>query len=189
MVWQIRKSYLPAADKDLYTYAYGLLIGQAVNLIIAGLLAMIFHAYVTVLVYLISYIPLRSYAGGHHANTYQVCTLVSTVLLCAACLAAGFVPVGYMVPVSAGSAFISGVLIFLLAPVQDHNKPLDEKEKKRYKKRSRGVWAIETVVMTAFFLFGMETAGFAIALSHITLSVLLGAGIIKNRYLLTRYEV
>ena len=50
VAWQIKHHYLSSEEKRLYQYAYELLIGQAVNLLIAGLLAVLFHAYVTVAV-------------------------------------------------------------------------------------------------------------------------------------------
>lgn len=33
--WQIKKKYISQKDRALYCYAYGLLVGQAVNLLIA----------------------------------------------------------------------------------------------------------------------------------------------------------
>ena len=44
VAWQIKHHYLSSEEKRLYQYAYELLIGQAVNLLIAGLLAVLFHA-------------------------------------------------------------------------------------------------------------------------------------------------
>ena len=71
VAWQIRNKYLTSQDQKLYQYAFELLIGQVVNLLIACLLAVVFQAYGTVLVFLLSFIPLRSYAGGHHADNFN----------------------------------------------------------------------------------------------------------------------
>lgn len=183
VAWQMRKSYLSKEDESLYTYAYVLLIGQAVNILIACLLAVIFHAYVTVLVYLVSYIPLRSYAGGHHAETFNVCTVVSTILLCIICITVKVIPTEYILSVNLTGALISGFLIFLLAPVQANNKPLEQEERMRYRKRSRVIWTAETVLWVILYLLGAREVSLAITLGHLSLAILLWIGTVKNKYL------
>ncbi|WP_313135095.1 accessory gene regulator B family protein, partial [Anaerocolumna sp.] len=53
VTWQVQKNYLLIKDEKLYIYAYELLIGQAVNILIACFLAIAFHAYTTVLIFLL----------------------------------------------------------------------------------------------------------------------------------------
>lgn len=180
--WQIRKGYLYVEKEGLYTYAYELLIGQVVNLLIACFLAFVFHAYVTVLVYLLVFIPLRSYAGGHHADTYFICSIISACFICAVCAAVKMIPLQHILQVNLLGAFVSGGLLFFLAPVEDYNKPLDIKEKIYYRKRSIGVWMLETVVWVLFYLMGFKTISLIIVLGHITLSILLCLGLLKNKY-------
>lgn len=57
------------------------------------LLAILFHEYILLVVYLISYIPLRAYSGGHHATSYGICTIVSTVILIVVCLLKKILPI------------------------------------------------------------------------------------------------
>lgn len=178
--WQIKKNLLQEEKESLYTYAYELLIGQVVNLLIACLLAVLFHDYVTVIVYLASYIPLRSYAGGHHANSYGVCTMVSAALICVACILVKAVPLDAIGLVNLAGAVISGGTVFLLAPVQDHNKPLEQIETIRYRRRSRIIWLLETFLWIICYLAGGRKASLAIVLAHITLSGMLVAGVIKT---------
>lgn len=186
--WQIRTHLLPKDKESLYTYAYGLLIGQVVNLLIACLLAVIFHDYVTVIVYLAAYIPLRSYAGGHHANTYGVCTAVSAVLICVACVLAKAIPLEGIGLINLAGALISGSIVFLLAPVQDHNKPLDQIETIRYRRRSRGIWIVETILWIICYQMGGRKISFAIVLAHMTLSGMLCVGVLKNNIVSQRSQ-
>lgn len=183
VVWQVNRNYLSKADESLYTYAYELLIGQVVNILIACLLAIIFHAYTTVFIYLITYIPLRSFAGGHHADTNNACTVISSILILIVCIMAGLFPPAYIFPANVLFAIISGFLLFLLAPVQDHNKPLDPPERIRYKKCSRLIWTAETALWVICYKAGAINASFAVTMGHITLAVLLCLGTIKNKYL------
>lgn len=75
--WQIKKHSLPDEDRGLYQYAYEVLLNQVINVLIAILIAVLFHAPMPVFLFLASYIPLRSYCGGHHARTNGGCTAVS----------------------------------------------------------------------------------------------------------------
>ena len=43
--WQIKCNYIPLEEQNLYRYGFELLIAQAVNLLIACFLAIIFHEY------------------------------------------------------------------------------------------------------------------------------------------------
>lgn len=178
--WQVSRSILTNEQSSLYQYAYEVMLNLSVNIMIAILVAVAFKVPMQVAVFLISYIPLRSYCGGYHARTNGVCTIVSAILILLVCfvekgltgeLAAIIVPMCFVV---------SGLLIYKYAPVPDINKPLDEVEIVYYRKKSRLVWLIEAVIGAAFWYFGLR-AGVVIAISHVILSLMLVYGVFKNK--------
>lgn len=179
--WQIRKQLLEQKDRALYQYAYGLLIGQAVNLMIACLLAAIFHAYLFVAVYLAAYIPLRTYAGGHHAASYDSCTLISTGILLTACAAFRQIPENAFLYIGFLVTAVGTYMMLRYVPVDTAHKPLDCKERSRYRTRSIQIWAAEIFLWMLFYLCGKKEISFAIIMAHATLVCLLSAGIRKNR--------
>lgn len=181
VTWQVKKKYLLEKDSNLYTYAYELFIGQAINVLVACLLAVIFDACLTVFVFLVSFFPLRSYAGGHHADSYSICTLISSIIVCLVCVAAKVIPLGAVLSVNIAAGIISGGLILKLAPVEDHNKPLSAAEKRKYRKYSILIWGIESIIWIASYCAGARTISLAVALGHLSLSVLLCAGVIKSK--------
>lgn len=65
--WQINNGFLKEEEKKIYIYAYEIFLNQVINLLISGLVAWVFHVPEVVLVFLMCYIPLRSYCGGYHA--------------------------------------------------------------------------------------------------------------------------
>ena len=96
------------------------------------------------LLYLIFYMPLRMYAGGYHARTQTRCYVLSCVMLVivlAIMKFAGQYTVAYLM-----ATIIAGVCVFLLSPVEDENKPLDDKEVSVYSKRARSIASTEMVV-------------------------------------------
>ena len=180
VIWQIKKDYLSKKNEKLFIYAYGLLIGQLINAIVTCILAIIFHSYLIVLVFLISFIPLRIYAGGYHARTYDMCTLASTVLICIVCLITKIIPHNILIEFNLTVGVISGVLIFSLAPIEDYNKPLVYVEKECYKKRSRAIWIIETMAWLICYCINAKSISLSISFSHFVLAIMLCLGSIGN---------
>lgn len=178
--WQIKRNILTGEESALYKYAYEVMINQVVNISIALLVAVIFNAYMSVLIFLFSYIPLRSYCGGYHAKTNGGCTVVSAVLIFLVCMVEKVVSkelITLLVPIL---IIFSGALIFRYAPAPDKNKPLDEFETMHYRKKSRLVWLVEAIIGAAFWCFGLR-ASVVIAISHAMLSLMLVYGVYKNR--------
>lgn len=178
--WQIKKGILTNEDMALYQYGYEVLINQAVNIMIAVLIAVVLHAPVAVLSFLICYIPLRSYCGGYHARTHESCSVISAILISLACILTHILKTHNMIISLAIAAVISGIGVFTLAPVADQNKPLDEIETVRYRKVGRIIWLAEVVIcFAAFFIMG-EVA-YAIVSTHLIFSFMLFLGSVKNR--------
>lgn len=87
---------------------------------------------------------LRKNAGGYHANSAKRCILISLVMLVVVFSLYGyhaeafiFVRISMLVSVS---------VIWLLAPVDDSSKILDEKEVYIYKRRTRAILIIESII-------------------------------------------
>ncbi len=177
--WQIKKNILTSDNRSLYQYAYEVLFNQIVNVLIAILIAIVMHAPITVFIFLASYMPLRSYCGGYHARTHGGCTIVSALLVIVVCLIDNVIKgsLNFIFPLICFA--VSGALVWWLAPVPDKNKPLDEKETVRYRKKSRQVWFTE-VVLGMIFGFISANVSAVIALSHIIMSIMLGYGALKN---------
>ncbi len=173
--WQIQKGRLSEKEQAIYQYGYELLLNQIVNILLAVVIAILFHDLWTVLLFLGCYIPLRSYAGGYHANTNFGCTVVSAFMLCMLCWFMRLPVAQWLSRIYPICFLISGCCIFAYAPVQDKNKPLDYIEIARYKQRSRLLWSIETLVGMGLFLLGFPY-GVVIAASHIILSIILYVG-------------
>lgn len=176
--WQTNKNFLTDEQKELYQYSYEVLISYIINILIIILLAAIMHSIVSVLVFSACYILLRTYCGGYHAKTNRGCTMVTVVLTLILCFTQKVVNKN-LLSLSLICFVVSGILVFSLAPVADKNKPLDEIEIKRYRKRSRFIWGIETV-LGLIFLHIKSSIGLTIALTHCIFSATLAYGKIKN---------
>ncbi len=174
--WQIQKGYLKDEDRAAYQYAYELLIARVINLVLAILIAYVFHAFIIVLTFMLAYIPLRTYAGGYHARTNERCMVVSAMIICAACLFVQWYPSAYILPFNVIGCSIATVILWLLAPVEDANKSLDVVEFRRYRFLARVVWCTEMAVCWGTYLIGWESVSLTVALSGVVVVGMLGVG-------------
>lgn len=178
--WQIRKSILTGNQRVVYLYAYEVFLNQVINIVIALFLAFIMRAPIQVLIFVASYIPLRSYCGGYHAETNGGCTVVSAFLIVLVCFVEKTITGNLVFVLLPIALLISGGLIFGFAPVASPNKRLDEEETVRYRLRSRWIWMIEAVIGLTF-CFIWTRVSTIIALSHILLSFMMVCGMLKKR--------
>ncbi len=178
--WQIQRKYLSNEERELYEYAYEVLINQIINIIAAILIAVFMHALIHVFVFLVCYIPLRSYCGGYHAKTNIGCTCISALVIYFMCLLEKTIAVKIENFWLIIGFFVAGLIIFILAPVQDNNKPLDFAELIQYRKTSRLIWLIECILGCSLGIW-FHNIIFVIVLSQLILSIMLCIGLIKNK--------
>lgn len=183
VTWQIDRQILERRDESLYLFAYESMIGQLANILIAILIAFVFHSWLPVVCFLTAYIPLRSYAGGYHADSHGRCCVVSAVILV---LISGFDKVlsgAFFMPLGICALMISGAAVYGLAPVADHNKPLDEEERKRYQMKSREIWTAEELGMALCAMLHMGRVCNIISASLLLTALMLVIGKMKNEHL------
>lgn len=178
--WQIRKNLLKIDQRALYQYAYELLLNQVINILIAVIIAVVMRAPMPVFVFLVSYIPLRSYCGGYHAKTNEACTVVSAFLILFVCLIEKYIVglTAFLLPFA--GFLLSGILIFIFAPVADKNKPLDKEETSRYRLKSRQLWFVELIGGGIFWFVNLRVC-VVLAISHLLLSIMLVCGVLRNK--------
>ena len=78
-------------------------------------------------------------------------------------------------------SLIAFVGIFILSPVDNCNKPLDEIENKRYRLTSRIILFFELLILIILFVLDVEYISYCIELVWISLSFMLTIGIAKKK--------
>lgn len=85
VAYQIKNRTMHESEKEIYIYAYTVLIEECINIAIAFLVGVIFKELKLVICFLCAYIPLRRFSGGYHAEHWKTCSIVSTVLIIFVC--------------------------------------------------------------------------------------------------------
>lgn len=143
---------IESEEKDLYMYAFGLLISSAYTWGTFILLGLLFDSLPAAICFMLLFIPLRIFCGGFHRESYFKCYISSLFLF----LSIFFISkVSFLEEVNLGLLIVLPFAIWCIwkfAPLEDSNKPLDSYEITKYSKISKNVLAVEVIIIFLLWL-------------------------------------
>lgn len=176
----VHSGVIKEEDAEIYIYGINQILTYVLNVSSALIIGLIFDVFTEVAVFMAAYIPLRSFAGGYHAKTPLRCYVFSVIMLIVVSIGLKYLHLAdwvyYAVLVAAT------LVVLVLSPVEDRNKPLDEIEQKVYKKRTMNIAAVEVMVCLALKFVGYDNLFVAVVYSFVVLSFMLVAGKVKNHW-------
>lgn len=140
-------------DISVYRYGYTLMFERIINYIITILIVAITGEWLIVIAFLLSFIPIRSYAGGWHADKFIVCTVLSNVTILLSIIITNSIVIQNGVCIF----ILEAVLFFIIyknAPIQNKNKKLTEKECSTYKKVTLIILIAEITAEVLLYISG-----------------------------------
>lgn len=123
-------------DIEEYKYGLELLISTTTNIVCLILISAVLGKQRFLLPYLLSFIPVRLFAGGYHARTHWGCVTFTAFLYLLALLCVHILPTRFAVWASYIIALYSLTVMLALAPVAAVNKPLSRGEYKIFRRMS-----------------------------------------------------
>lgn len=171
---------IPAEDRELYRYGvqHGFIL--LLNLATAILIGWACNMFVESLVFLVSYIPLRQYAGGYHAKSNIRCYVYSIVMILVVLLTLRLSCWNFGISLIVISIGLCIILTF--APVEDSNKPLDELEVKVYRKKSYQFAIVDVCLFMIAAVLNQQRMYETVALSILSLGILVLIGKIEDSF-------
>ncbi len=160
----VKKEIITGQDIEVYQFGIECIIMKACHLISYFLIAVFFHMVLEVFVFLIAFIPLRVYSGGYHAKTPLKCYLISCCTILSVMCLIRFTPL-YIIQYSSIIAMVVSVILLMIAPVETSTKPLDETEKRYYKKKAGIMIMADLGLVLIFGMFLSTYISFIITLS------------------------
>lgn len=174
----IDNQIIESEERELYRYGIQEGLTIVLNLVTTLLIGLLCDMIWQSIVFTVAYIPLRSFAGGYHAKTTIGCYIFSIVLITAVLLTMKLLPISSFV--CCIMLLCSGVCIFVLAPVENHNKPLDDVELTVYGRRTRWITVLEIMLALLCGGLGLQDILMCLSVSLVIMSVMLILGAIKN---------
>lgn len=127
----IQNSIISNKYYDVYVYGMELLFSFLFSISIIMFIGILTDSLLPTITYLIIFITLRNFTGGYHANTYFKCKMVSIIVYSLSMISTRYINVstaGYII-----LGIIGYLTIYILAPVENPNKPLTASEHKKHK--------------------------------------------------------
>ena len=133
------------SDYELYSFGFEMGFAQVTFLLTAVFIGLLIHMPIESLIFLVAFTPLRSYVGGFHASSYFRCYWLSALAVIVVLITVRFVLRAYHIAVILIIGLICAAVMFVLVPVQDPNRHLEEIEVRIYGKRAKIMLGMEFI--------------------------------------------
>lgn len=170
------------ADADVYTYGFFQTAMMLLNVMTTLLLGILFKLLIPCILLNLAYIPIRTNAGGHHADSPFKCYINSAFIITVLLSVIKWVTIHALISIAILA--VSSIIILILAPVETENNPLDKEEKRVYRNRTIVILIIEIIVFTFSLILNKNLIAEIIALGLFTECLMLIIGYVKNHDLL-----
>lgn len=171
-------------DAELYQYGIEYGITVAGNLLASALFGILTGRLGVVLVFLLFYSTLRTYSGGVHCKSKLGCFILSMMILLVPVFSYEWVMEMVAFPALFAVGVIAIVVVLVLSPVESINKPLDDEERKYYKRISHCIVALQGCVLAFLYCMNIYEYFYAGYSSVILVAIFMILGKIStNRYI------
>ena len=165
-------------EKEIYRYGIQQGLNLALNILTTIIIGVLCGMVYPSILFLVCYMPLRSFCGGYHAKTHLRCYIYSVIMITCILLVAKYTT--FNIVLCEVLVLISLIIILLLAPVEDENKILDSVEKRVFRKRAYIIAFLEVLLYHVFLLTHLTYCYIILCVALFSLSILMVIGFIKN---------
>lgn len=170
----IENGTIDSENKEIYSYGVEQTFVILMNIVTTLFIGICFGMLWQSIIFMIIYLPLRSFAGGYHASTVFRCYIFGMVLTITYLFINKYVSETNLIIITL--IVIASLMILILAPVETSNKPLDHTELSVYKKRTRILLLSDICIITILLAFDLNSIALcvAVALMELSFMVILG---------------
>ena len=145
--WLCANGIVAPEKNKIYAYGMELVLSGLVNVLSVLLISILIFHPADGLLFLVAFIPLRTTAGGYHANSHLSCNIV---------FLSTFVALKYgSVILYLAIAVISLVTLLILSPSEAKNKPLTPEQRRRNRRRSLILGGLNLAI-GIFLIWGLQ---------------------------------
>ncbi len=141
----------PNIDKDIIVYGLKSAIQQGASAITTIILGLLFGLTLEIIVFMVSFTLIRTYAGGYHCKKASSCYLASSVIIVCVLTIIKFTPIEFIFIISLVILAISILILYKFAPIETQTKSLDKIEARYYRKKTLFNLCIECFIIAVLF--------------------------------------
>lgn len=176
--WMLNNQIIEEKKAVICKWGISHILDTVFNIATFLIIGILFKMPIETIIFTIGYIPLRIYAGGYHAKTPFRCWCLSNIILAVSLVIVQNVKKCYTA--FGVLSLIAIVVLIVFMPVEDLHKPLDQNDRKKYKKRGMAILAVEICISVALALLHHSQISIVLNSIWVLLSVMLILGVIKN---------
>lgn len=185
----LSKDCFQKENYDIYVYGTELILSTVLGVLIIFLLSAVMNCLVQGLLFYLTFSILRSYTGGLHCMTYLRCNLTFVAVFLMCIFSDIFIKsFQYRTAVLICMTSISLIIIFLLAPIEHKNKPIEYKDRKKFKMLSLIVFGINLGVFCLLDLV-FEYKADIIIITDFFVALMMIIGLYNNKYSKNKEEL
>lgn len=174
----VQRKIIKFDDLEIYQYGINMLLTGIIDFISILFIGILWGSLIECICFVTMFIPLRQYAGGYHASTPKKC-YISTLLMIFIVLSA-IDNIHLDIYILWGLLGAFGAVFLILSPVEAVNKPLDDVEKRIYKKKAIVIWCVELCAAVICTFVGIERLFECTVMAHAVIAVTLILGKIQG---------
>ncbi len=171
----IRYGAVSDEDREIYVFGiYQTIISglEILLMLVTGILCGVGWQCV---IFLLTFMLLRRYAGGYHASTLPRCVLMSWSMVFGACIWVKLVLLDIWIQTIL--LFLTGLVVITFAPVQDRHKKLHDYEIKKYWKYSLIIWCTYVVIYIILCIDNYDCYAQCLVIGNVMVSLVIGMAV------------
>ena len=147
-IWMCRrlraKQVIDDEYEEVYVYGLELVLSFLISTSIILVIGILINQIMATLIFLATFILIRQYTGGYHANSYIMCKACTVVCYSVSILLANVFPIPRLLFIALLA--LGCLIIWLWGPIENRHKPLTEHVKKKNKYTALLLFAIWSVI-------------------------------------------
>ena len=129
--WLIGQKAISTGERELYAYAVHCLFSLLYPIAFASVIGAFLGMPIEAVVMIMSFIAVRKFSGGYHADSFGKCLIISSIVIAGALLIGKNIYNG----VTLNAFYIAAsILLIIFSPIDSINKRLDDDDKMFCKK-------------------------------------------------------
>lgn len=175
-----KKSIITNEEKDLYEYAFFMIISYLLFFFVSLFVGMIFRISLEAALFFVSFSLIRNHAGGMHAASETKCTVITTISIIFCIIVLKLMIYYSLYELSIVLMFIAILCFCFIKPVDNSNKKLNEVERTNQHKKVIIILISCLILFFATFIIKKQSIAFSLSVSMFLAAILLVAGKIQN---------
>lgn len=167
--------------KEVYQYGIETIISSLLNIALIAVISLLVQDFISGIVYLIFFIPLRIYSGGYHATSYFRCNTAFVITFVLVFLIGTSLSTVFKnhIQIAEVILLLSFIPVLIFSPVKNKHKKLSDSTAKKCRIISIILYIV--LALASIFFCSMEFYGSIMVMTLVSVSVMILVEIFMQR--------